>query len=430
MRGKLHVSSGLPRCGDRDVKACVVLEKSPVPDNTGNRRRLHRILTAVGRRFDTTLVIVSDPLTSADNEALAAADLPPYRVIQIRRGRVPGRDVVRWMVGRGSPIRWARRDVQAARDELNGVIGEIGPDVVFASSPAIVEMLLCDVIAPMVVDVSHVERTSIDRDLAALAHVGTWRTGRWKRLVLLALDRLSRLRVERCGMDRAALLVPCSQIEAAGAAAVSRTASVVVPNGVDLPDQMGWRPGSRRILFVGNLGYPPNADAARVLIEQVLPRVRGAFPDAQVDLVGPGVDVVADLARRPGVNVAGFVEDLAPLYDGAEVAVAPLRSGSGTKLKTLEAFAYGVPLVTTPIGVEGLAVTNNIHVRVGSDAEELARHVVHLMGAPDVAHRQRDEARSWVEDGYSWGPICEGLCDLLVMVAANDADSRDEPWRR
>jgi glycosyltransferase involved in cell wall biosynthesis len=105
---------------------------------------------------------------------------------------------------------------------------------------------------------------------------------------------------------------------------------------------------------------------------------------------------IAGLADHPGVRLLGFVEDLQPLYDRAAIAVVPLRIGSGTKIKLLEAFARRLPVVTTPAGAAGLGVARGTHLLVGEDDEDLASHAVTLLSDPPAARRLAEAAFEYV----------------------------------
>lgn len=126
------------------------------------------------------------------------------------------------------------------------------------------------------------------------------------------------------------------------------------------------------LLFQGSFTWPPNADAAAWLVGEVLPRLHTRVPDARVVLAGRPAPEVTALAG-PCVEVAGTVPSMAPYLRAADLVVVPLRVGSGTRIKILEAFAHGVPVVSTTIGAEGLDVVAGRHLALADDAEELAR---------------------------------------------------------
>ena len=167
---------------------------------------------------------------------------------------------------------------------------------------------------------------------------------------------------------------------------------LVVPNSIAIPERTRPVPaGDSRVVMIANFGYEPNAEGARWLLDEVVPLLRSTVPDIALDLVGPGSE------RFAGYGL-GVVEDLGPIYGAASVAVAPVHSGSGTRTKILEAWAHGVPVVSTTTGVAGLGATDGVDVVVADDAEEFAAGVLSLVvdeernGAIGAAGRARCEA--------------------------------------
>ncbi|MCY0884924.1 MAG: glycosyltransferase family 4 protein [Firmicutes bacterium] len=148
-------------------------------------------------------------------------------------------------------------------------------------------------------------------------------------------------------------------------------------------------PGSRnpepgRAVTVGHWRYPPNAGGLRWFLRAVWPRVRRRVPGAVLDVVGKGAP---GWAAGPGVRVRGWVPDLAAVYAAARVAVAPVLEGSGVKNKVLEALCHGVPVVTTPVGAEGLPPGPGLWVREGTEAWEEAVATALTTPAPPVPVR-------------------------------------------
>ena len=122
------------------------------------------------------------------------------------------------------------------------------------------------------------------------------------------------------------------------------------------------------VLFQGLLRYPPNIDAARWLAPEVGPALRALVPDAEIRLVGEHPPELAALDDRPRFTVAGRVPDIATELARADVVVVPVRYGSGTRLKILEAFAHRMPVVSTTLGAEGLGAEDGVHLLLGDTA--------------------------------------------------------------
>jgi glycosyltransferase involved in cell wall biosynthesis len=190
-------------------------------------------------------------------------------------------------------------------------------------------------------------------------------------------------RLGRAWLPEADVVCTAAQAEAAAVAERYGLRSVrALPNAVRLPARVAPPPpGAGRLLFVGNLTYAPNLEAAVVLAREILPVVRENHPHATVDLVGAHAGLGGE-ASAEHVRVAGAVAELEPWYEGADVVVAPLLRGGGTRIKVLEAFANRRAVVATPAAVAGLEVRDGREVLLGDSPRELARHVTALLDDP------------------------------------------------
>ncbi len=170
-----------------------------------------------------------------------------------------------------------------------------------------------------------------------------------------------------------------------------------VPNVVDVAaiTPVPASPRPRRAVFVANFAYEPNRNGLRFLLEQVLPLVWAELPDARLALVGGGLERPAseDDAR---IETLGFVPDLArDAYAHASCALAPLLQGGGTPLKLIEALAYGLPVIATPLAVAGLDVRDGEHCLIADGAAEFATALVAVLrggGSPELGRRGRELA--------------------------------------
>lgn len=195
---------------------------------------------------------------------------------------------------------------------------------------------------------------------------------------------------------------------------------LVVENGVD-PEYFAFGDRTRtepsQVVYVGNLRYPPNAEAAVRLVRGIMPIVWRSRPDAQAVIVGDGPPPEVQAEARPGrVVVTGRVSDVRPYLARAWVGCVPLRAGSGTKYKVLEALAAGVPLVCSPLAVEGLDLDAGRHLAVAESDEDLAREVVRLLADAESAGALARRGRQRVEERYAWDvnlPRLAGWLDWL-----------------
>ena len=244
--------------------------------------------------------------------------------------------------------------------------------------------------------------------------------------------------VERRVWRAATVCVATSTGDAETISRLSGTPTRVVPNGVDAAffGEARRDPAPAPLLvFTGAMRHAPNADGARWLIERVLPRVRLLVPGAQVAIVGadPPSDVLAMAATD--VMVTGRVDDVRPWLGRAAVAVVPLRAGGGTRLKILEAFAAGVPVISTTLGAEGLDVADGEHLLLADTPDAFAVAVARVVRDPPLRARLSDAARALVAAHYDWTRIAPRLMaahDLAVERFVRTSSSltpRTEPNR-
>ena len=208
--------------------------------------------------------------------------------------------------------------------------------------------------------------------------------------------------------------------EAAAVAKRHRLPTIVVPNAVAVEDPVarGSRHGQEplTLLLVSNLTYEPNVDAAERLARGVLPRVRRLLgSEVDAELVGtfePGGRVDA-LGALDGVHLAGHVDDLRVPYSRADVVVAPLAHGAGTRIKVLEALSFGVPVVTSPAGAAGLGARDGIHLLLADGAEQTAAAVARVAIDHALADSLVQCGRALVLERFDRSAVCRQLVELM-----------------
>jgi polysaccharide biosynthesis protein PslH len=239
-------------------------------------------------------------------------------------------------------------------------------------------------------------------------------------------------RLERWIMREYDLCTVCSNEDAARlgslcSSGVPSDSMAVIPNGVDLqalrPTPI---PQAPRVLLPATLAWPPNVDGAIWLCATVWPRVRAAVPNAQLVLAGrsPTAEVVA-LGGLPGVSVEADVPSMAPYFESARVIVVPLRVGTGTRLKALEAMAAGRPLVGTEIGLEGLGMVDRVHACVADDPDAFADAVIELLRSDAEATALAGAARTHAEGSFGWDRIGSQFVELVSALLDGSPAAED-----
>jgi polysaccharide biosynthesis protein PslH len=193
---------------------------------------------------------------------------------------------------------------------------------------------------------------------------------------------------------------------------------LVIPNVVDVNrHRPGAVPdaGDHSIVYVGSFHYPPNVKAAEVLIQGLFPAIQSIYPGARLYLVGrdPTAGMLEAGKRNPAITVTGSVPDAAPYLARASVAVIPLYHGGGTRLKALEAWAMGKPVVSTYKGVEGLHAIQNVHYLRGETVAEMAAAVRRIWETPGLGQQLASHGRQLVERRYSSAALSRTIRDGL-----------------
>ncbi|MFA5808950.1 MAG: glycosyltransferase family 4 protein [Thermoleophilia bacterium] len=197
---------------------------------------------------------------------------------------------------------------------------------------------------------------------------------------------------------------------------------VVVENGVSCEEYRelasGERASARSLLFIGLMSYEPNVDAVMWFAAEILPRLLKKFPDVVINVAGgePSGEVTG-LDNGLNLRVLGFVDDLKPLYRESAVLVVPLRAGGGSRLKILEAFAAGTPVVSTSIGAEGLEAEDGVHLLVADSPADFMAAVVRLLEDGQLYEKMSRNARLLAEEKYDW-PVLAKKFEAALQQAS------------
>jgi sugar transferase (PEP-CTERM/EpsH1 system associated) len=396
----------------------------PYPPEQGTAIRNYNLIAQVAQRHDVALLSFVEPGSAPDPGPLADLCRPLVTVPAPQR-TLPAR--LRTLILTGQPDMALRLWSEPFADALRRLLEEGRYDVVQVEGIELAPYGLAlqewlGERAPRVVFDDHnceyvLQCRAFETDLR--------RPRRWPQAAYSLAQWRRLLRYERHVCALADGLACVSEADAAAIRALSPALRpVVVPNGVDvdryhpsLPDSLPLEHPA--IVFTGKMDFRPNIDAIAWFYDQVWPAIRAASA-ARLYIVGKSPHPsLARLAADPRVTVTGYVADILPYFGGADVYIVPLRIGGGTRLKVLEAMSAGLPLVSTTVGAEGIALQSGRDAVYADDAAAFSQAVLRLLGDPALRAEMGLAARGYVVAHYDWraiAPLLEPLYDAAKAL--------------
>jgi glycosyltransferase involved in cell wall biosynthesis len=393
-----------------------------MPANSGDALRnlaLLRAARSIATRLDL-VTLPQSPGNGVDDGLGAVEDLCDSVTVAGRPiGEQLGSPVARVRTLLGRPYYHAVGHDPGIRAAVRGRLSTQRYDVVVLAQLYLAAALPPEVLPRTVYDTHNVHHLRLRESLAAVTVLPTPVR---ERIIRQVCDQEARL------LDRVALGVACSELDAAGFAAMSPAARVeVVANGIDVPPSTCWTGAGRRPLFLASLDASANIEGLAYLVDEVIPHLP---VEIGIDVAGsnarPAVSTI--LGRAGGrVRYLGQVPDARRVMSGAGALLVPLLTGGGTRLKVLEAFAVGVPVVGTSKGVEGIGVEAGVHARVADTAPGFAAAIVSILQDPAAAARLARSARELVEQRFDWGSLAPRFARLLTEAAADGVGRASDP---
>lgn len=213
---------------------------------------------------------------------------------------------------------------------------------------------------------------------------------------------------EKRALDRADLILAIQEEEATYFRQLTRQQVISVGHLAHVSAPTEWNEeNTNRLLFVGSANHI-NIDGLTWFVETIFPRLRQSLFGIELEVVGQSA---TKIAPRAGLNLLGRIAELAPHYQRATVVINPLRFGTGLKIKTIEALAYGKPLVTTSVGAAGLQNVKNDAFLVADTAEQFTNEIIRLLNCEEL--RKKIAARA---QGYAQEYNEKAVAELLHII--------------
>lgn len=387
-----------------------VTARVPFPLDTGGKIRSFHLLKEVSQAHEVTLVTGIESERERQATTVLRDEIPrlTLQAVVVPRRNTLVRRV--WRAGTNAfdalPYSWAGYRHARFTANVRAVLGRIRHDVVHCDHIQVAHAVMSMRTPPRILNAHNVESVLMARLAAVEAKWARRRLIEWQARKVRRAEKETYARFDTCvamsEVDRARM------VEMAPAVPV-----VVVPNGVDLT----WfrvsneQPEPDLVVFSGSMDWEPNVDAALYFARNVLPRIRRWRPGARFVIAGrdPAPRLRAQLDGDSSVAFTGTVADIRPYLAKASLVVVPLRVGSGTRLKILEAWAMAKPVLSTTLGAEGLPARDGENIAIADSAESMAVRAVQLLTRRGEAECLGSRGRRLVEERYSWGVVAESL---------------------
>ncbi len=386
------------------------------PTERGGQIRSMGILKPLHARHEVHYAALEDPRSSVGRDMAhtfcSHAYPVPHPVVSRRSPKI-GLQIAQHLMLSDLPLAVTRYESAALRETVRTLLARENFDAVvcdFAASG--VNMPTLD---GAVLFQHNVETTIFER------HAEHAKTPMHRWFYTLQADRMRRYEERVC--RESAHVIAVSPVDADRMRSMFGITHVSdVPTGVDVQSlqHAGPRATSTDFVFVGSMDWLPNIDGMLWFAAEILPKLRAHKPDCSVAIVGrrPDPRLVALAAADPLITVTGTVDDVRPYLWASRVAILPLRIGGGTRMKVYESMAAGVPMVSTAVGMEGLACVPGRDLLVADSPDEFAARCIEMLEDRALADRIADNAFALVDRECSWDAVATQFEDTLVSVAS------------
>ena len=394
------------------MKILLLTQVVPFPPDSGPKIKTYNVLRYLARRHDIHLVSFARSAAEADQAQALRSYCKSVTTVPLRRSRFRDLGYLIRSLITDRPFLIERDDVSEMRTTVDHLLASQKFDAIHADQISMAQFGVDAPVRLRVLDehnaVWTIVRRSAQRDhgLQRIAAELEWR-------------KMRAFEGQVCPRFDYTTVVSEHDRHFLENAAGGPFRSVVIPIAVDTHElHLIPRREARHVLSVATMFYPPNVEAAHWFASQSYPLVRAAVPDTQFFIVGSRPPARITCLAKPGsgIVVTGYVADLDPILRQSAVLVVPVHSGSGMRVKILEAFARGVPVVTTKVGVEGIEAVPGEHLLVADSPHEFAQAVIRVLRDRAEAERLARAARQLVEARYDWRVALRGLDDVYSVM--------------
>ena len=392
------------------MKIFVLLPRIPFPLEKGDKLRAFNQIKQLAKRNEIVLCALNDNPKVSEQDAFRA--LQPYcqsiNFIKISKPQILLGFVRAFL--KGLPMQCGYFYNRKAAKKVDALIAKHKPDMLFGQLLRVAEYIRHKDL-PKAIDYQDIFSYGMKRG-ADIASPLT--------RPIFAMEYRRLCRYEAAIFDDFDVKASISEPDRALFPHEKRDEILIVPNGVD---HEKYHPMEREkqydLVFTGNMSYAPNVNAVDYLANEIMPIVWKTLPDAKLYIAGATPDPKVKKAACDRITVSGWLDDIRDAYAQSRVFIAPMRIGTGLQNKLLEAMSMRLPAITSPLANASLGAKPDEEILIGSNAEEIAQHIITLLTDNDKAERLAQAGYDFTNRVYDWGKATGILEDAMNRVSTS-----------
>ena len=373
------------------MKIFVLLSRIPFPIEKGDKLRAFHHIRCLAQNNEVIVCALSDSVVHPDAIEVLNGICSEVHIISI--GKVGMIWNVLKTIFNGKPLQVGYFYRRSAQKQIEILIRKCNPDHIYCQLIRVSEYVK-NISIPKTLDYQDVFSMGARRRAEKSSYI-------LKLLFMMEFRRL--LRYENDIFDSFNHKTIISQPDRDLLFHPRRGEVVIIPNGVD---QIYFSPAesvkTQDVVFTGNMGYPPNIDAAIHLANDIFPLVLKKIPEAKLLIAGANPHPKVLALKSSHITISGWLPDIRDSYSSARIFIAPMRIGTGLQNKLLEAMAMKLPCVTSDLANQALGAKLNEEILVGNTAEEFANHIINLLQNEAFANTIAQNGNDFVKKTFNW----------------------------
>lgn len=388
----------------------MLTSRFPYPLDRGDKLRAYYHLRALAERHEVVLCALTEQdVLPAEYEAIVPF-CSQIHVFKISKWKNLFLQSIRWILGK-LPLQLGYFWDKSVAQQIQRLASNFQPNVVYCQLIRMSEYAK-QLPYPVVLDIMDTFSMNTTRWAEASRLPLRW---------ILRYEAALLRRYEQTILEQVAGACIISQQDLDAIATPLASSVVINPNGVDTEYFTNFDHQTKEYLvtFVGNMGYRPNIEAAKLLVEEIMPKVWDILPTAKLLIAGARPHAEVLQLQQTNVTVSGWVDDIRQAYQSAQMLVAPLQLGSGQQNKIMEAMAQQIPCITTPLVNNSIHAIDNESIVLATSPESFAQAIIRL--ATDGITRQQlaSNGQAFVRSRYAWRIYTQQLEQILQKAHQN-----------